>query len=597
MSGTSPEEKTITLTPAQKLNEALQQAAAAVSDLGEEFSVAQDDLAAVQKRLEDGRFNLAVLGQFKRGKSTLLNALLGDDLLPTDILPVTAIPTFIHFGSEVGGAVHFIDRPDPVTYAATGESSLATFLNDYVTEAGNPHNRRQVSRVEISHPAPLLQQGVVLIDTPGVGSTLKHNTELAYQILAQCDAALFLLSPDPPITETELDYLQTIKERLPRTFYLLNKVDFLDDQQQVASLQFLAQQLSPLYDSAPQVMPISARKGLQARLSGDAKGWEESGMQVVEQDLIDLFAREKQQALHLSLERRSQDLFTDLDTQLRISLKVLKMPADELQQLLEQLRQSLAALEREKQAAVDLLAGDLKRVINRLGEEVGHMRGQAKEQILAQVEAQLDAIEDPEEMERQVHDTIAAEMEPFFVPALHAVANVIRREVTELLGINQRRSNTLIEQVRQRAAELLDIPCAAPAAERACVAFEVPVWSSDLFVSDKDPLGQMLSRKLFSKKYRRRRTVKRLRAESQVLLNQNVAQISWALRQSLEKSFREFGAELREQLDMTIAGTRTAMELALKRGESHYQETAKREVCLQKAIRTLDKIRQELADG
>jgi GTPase Era involved in 16S rRNA processing len=131
----------------------------------------------------------------------------------------------------------------------------------------------KVSRVEISHPAPLLQQGVVLIDTPGVGSTLKHNTEVAHQILSQCDAALFLVSPDPPITEMELDYLQQIKQQLPRTFYLLNKVDFLDENEKKVSLRFLADQLSRFYSSAPQVLPISARKGLQARQSGDETGW------------------------------------------------------------------------------------------------------------------------------------------------------------------------------------------------------------------------------------------------------------------------------------------------------------------------------------
>lgn len=582
------------IQPALKLNEILSLAVSSISELGEDFSAAQSDLEVVQKRLGEGQFHLAVLGQFKRGKSTLLNALLGDDLLPTDILPVTAIPTFIHAGPEVGGTVFFSDRRVPETFKVTAERSLAAFLIDYVTEAGNPHNQRQVSRVEISHPAPLLQQGVVLIDTPGIGSTLKHNTEVAHQVLPQCDAALFLVSPDPPITEMELDYLQQIKQRLPRTFYLLNKVDFLDAQEQLVSLRFLAEQLSRFYEASPQVMPISARKGLQARLAGDDSGWRKSGMQLVEQNLIDFFAREKKQVLHQSLARRTEDLLNGIVMQLQLSLTALKLPEEELQQRVAQFRQSLPAIEREQQAAADVLSGDLKRAVARLAEEIEVLRTAVKQQILSQVEAHLESVDDPERMERLVHDTIAAETEQFFAPAMRKLAEIIRCEATELLDINQQRSNKLIEQVRQTAAELFEIPYHAPVAGAVYTPFEVPAWSHDLFISDMDPLGQKFSRKFFSKKYRRRRTVNRLREESRKLLFQNLEQMSWALRQSLDESFRQFGAELRDQLDKTIAATRKAMEIALERSEAHSREISATEIRLQQALQKLEEIRGDL---
>jgi ribosome biogenesis GTPase A len=275
------------------LSDVLTQSIDCLTDLGEDYSSCCDELKNLKQRLAEGRFHLAVLGQFKRGKSTLLNALLGDDLLPTDILPVTAIPTFISFGSELSVRVYFTNQEQPILFTPADGKPLSDFLQDYVTEAGNPHNERQVEKVEISHPSELLQQGVVLIDTPGIGSTLKHNTEVAHQILPQCDAALFLVSPDPPITEMELEYLGQIKLRLPRTFYLLNKVDFLDEKERLDSLQFLTEQLSRFYSSAPQVMPISARMGLRAREAGDKDGWQQSGMQLVEKSLVDFLPARK----------------------------------------------------------------------------------------------------------------------------------------------------------------------------------------------------------------------------------------------------------------------------------------------------------------
>lgn len=593
------EELPVGATPAELndttgLSGLLTRAITCLFELGSDYSVSCDELRTLQSRLVEGRFHLAVLGQFKRGKSTLLNALLGDDLLPTDILPVTAIPTFISAGAEISIQVHFLDRAEPEHIQAADKQGLASVLADYVTEAGNPHNQRQVSRVEIRHPAKLLQQGVVLIDTPGIGSTLRHNTEVAHQVLPQCDAALFLVSPDPPITEMELDYLQQIKKRLPRTFYLLNKVDFLNEKDRVASLQFLANQLEPFCDGSPQVLPLSARSGLKARLEGDTLGWKNSGMQQVEQSLIDFFAREKQQTLHDALTRRTLDLINEAALQLQLSLSALKLPEAELHRRLELFRKSLPAVEREQQASADILAGDLTRVVEKLGEEIADLRERCKQQILPLVESRIESVEDPEQMEQLVHQTIAEETGQFFAPSLRDLTEVIRAEATGLLSLNQERSNKLIEQVRQSAAELFEIPYQAPVAQTSYAPFTVPAWSDDLFTSAMDPLGQRFSRKFFTKKYRRKRTVNRLREASKKLLNQNVEQISWALRQSLDESFRKFGADLSEQLDKTIAATRKAMEVALERSESHSRATSAREIQYKQSLAVLEAISGEL---
>lgn len=583
------------VTDSTQLPELLEETVTCLAGLGEDYATLAEDIRLIQQRLAEGRFHMAVLGQFKRGKSTLLNALLGEDLLPTDILPVTAIPTFIKAGDQVAVQVYFVGHREPVDFSSATGKTLAAFLEEYITESGNPHNQRHVERVEISHPSPLLRQGVVLIDTPGIGSTLKHNTEVAHQILPQCDAALFLVSPDPPITEMELDYLQQISRMLPRTFFLLNKVDFLDADEQRASLRFLSEQLKPVCgDQPPHVVPISARQGLRARLAGEPEGWKASGMLQVEQHLIDFFVREKQQTLQLALTRRTSDLLSAALMQLQISLSALKLPENELQERIEQFRQSLQTIGRERQAAADVLEGDLKRSIGFLGQEIEQVRAQVKERVGARVESLLQSVEDPEEMERLVRQAVVEEIQPFFAPAMRKVGEEVRREATELLALNQQRSNRLIEQVKQTAAELFSIPYNAPAARTAYIAFDVPAWSSDLFISDMDPLGQRLSRRFLSKRYRRKRTVARLREEIRRLLNQNVEQISWALRRSLDESFRHFGDELRDQLEKTINATRKAMEVALERRESHSRETAGREVELTQALNRLGEIHQGL---
>ena len=110
---------------ASPLPELLTRASTCLTGLGDDYALSISELEQLRQRLAEGRFHLAVLGQFKRGKSTLLNALLGDDLLPTDILPVTAIPTYIKAGERPGVEVHFIDAPETTIFDSASEQSLA----------------------------------------------------------------------------------------------------------------------------------------------------------------------------------------------------------------------------------------------------------------------------------------------------------------------------------------------------------------------------------------------------------------------------------------------------------------------------------------
>ena len=253
--------------------------AALVRSCGPEFKPAADRLEALLGRLDEGSFHLAVLGQFKRGKSTLLNALLGEAVLPSSVVPLTAIPTRIRSGPVRHVRVDFSDGKSDEVSAVPDAAALAAVLARYVTEEANPGNRLAVAEVEVLHPSPALAHGVVLIDTPGIGSTYAHNTATTMAFLAECDAALFLVSADPPITAVEVAFLREVQERVPRLFFLLNKVDYLSDDEAVAATGFLRRVLAEQAGLPPHVpvYPVSARRGLAARERGDEAEWRASG--------------------------------------------------------------------------------------------------------------------------------------------------------------------------------------------------------------------------------------------------------------------------------------------------------------------------------
>jgi ribosome biogenesis GTPase A len=152
-------------------------------------------------KLAEDRFTLAVVGQFKRGKSSLMNAIIGRELLPTGVLPLTSAITILKYGPA-----------EKLTIQRDGdifpEQPPVNMLAAYVTEQGNPGNQRKVKAAVLEEPIPFLRRGLEFVDTPGVGSAILANTETTYALLPECDAVVFVTGVDGPLTEAEMDFLR-----------------------------------------------------------------------------------------------------------------------------------------------------------------------------------------------------------------------------------------------------------------------------------------------------------------------------------------------------------------------------------------------------
>jgi GTP-binding protein EngB required for normal cell division len=175
------------------------------------------EATALADRLAEGRCFVACVGQFKRGKSTLVNALIGQPLLPTGIVPVTSAVTVLRYGASLATRVHLLD--------GTSQPIDAAAISDYVTEGRNPRNAKMVAAVEVCVPSPLLTSGLCLVDTPGLGSVFEGNTDVTRAFVPQIDAALVVLGADPPISADESALIEEIGHHLGPLLVVLNKVD------------------------------------------------------------------------------------------------------------------------------------------------------------------------------------------------------------------------------------------------------------------------------------------------------------------------------------------------------------------------------------
>ncbi len=252
-------------------------------------------LRTLRRRFEHERLQLAVLGQFKRGKSTFINALLGAAVLPTGVIPLTAVATFIAWRRAPLVVVRFKGEARSEEFAPQTTEEIRNVLFRFVAEEANPENRLGVERVDLFYPADILTDGTVIIDTPGVGSTLLHNTEAALQVLPECDAAFFVISADPPITEVELEYLRRLKSKTARVFFVLNKAEYLRPDEKRSVVEFLQKVLAEksIVDADGQIFCISARDGLLAKHTGSKQALENSGIAALEDHLVRVLASEK----------------------------------------------------------------------------------------------------------------------------------------------------------------------------------------------------------------------------------------------------------------------------------------------------------------
>ena len=292
-----------------------------ISDSGTRNDSLHEKLLSLERKLASNQLHLAVLGQMKRGKSSFINALMGAEILPTGVLPVTAVITEIKYGLA----------PEAIILYSTGareQVDLGT-LADYITESGNPGNKKQVASVELAYPSPFLESGIILIDTPGIGSTHAHNTRTTEGYLEQVDAGIVVLSVDPPITEVESHFIRNVKEEIPKLFFVLNKVDTVSADEVSHISRFLEEELSRLQIESPEIFCLSARRAMEGRGKPPATA-ASSGIEIFEQRLRTFLLEEKDRVLVRSIALDALHIARTLKFAATIGVRAQSMSLDEL---------------------------------------------------------------------------------------------------------------------------------------------------------------------------------------------------------------------------------------------------------------------------
>ena len=396
------------------------------------------DLRAAQRRLLEDRFNLVVLGEFKRGKSTLVNALLERELLPTGVLPLTSVVTVIAAGERERLLVRFDDGREQE--ATLGE------LAGYVTESANPGNRLGVElvRVEVEHEP--VGEGLDLVDTPGVGSIHTHNTQAAHDFLAQVDAALFVLDAGQPFSLVERELVRVVTQRVPRVILAVNKIDRLDARDRRAALEFIeqaAEQVSGIEPAA--VFAVSAREG--------------EGVAALRRRLRRLASEERTGTLARSLAGIAAAAAAEIAQSARLEARATELPVQALRQRTEMFRARIVELRAAGVEATTLLDRGLERALEQLLDEPleGYARSEEarlRGELLAH--SHLIGPMRPRQLARELGEWIDARIRDEFAEMLRRCESTLTTQLVSLERSYATRVREILEGVQAAASDVLD---------------------------------------------------------------------------------------------------------------------------------------------
>jgi small GTP-binding protein len=312
--------------------ELLGRLAAALEGFGADVQPA--DLQRFKEATEQlaGLFLLVIAGEFNSGKSSFINALLGERVLPEGVTPTTDRINLLRHGPEI------TERP------------LEAYL------------------LERTHPAELLRE-LNVVDTPGTNAVIRRHEELTRDFIPRADLVLFVTSADRPFSESEREFLERIREWGKKILFIVNKIDILaGPAEQAEVIAYVRDNAAALLGDAPQVFPVSARQAAQARSQGAAELWEQSGFDAVEEYLLRTLDQE---------ERIRLKLLNPLNVGLRLSTRY-KEAAFERLKLLSQDLEALQSIDAQLALFHQEMLRDFEPRLSRLELLLNEMEGRGQ---------------------------------------------------------------------------------------------------------------------------------------------------------------------------------------------------------------------------
>lgn len=359
-------------------------------------------LKQLGEKVSSDSFKIQIVGTFKNGKSTFINALLGEDILPTRVLPCTAVVNEIKYGESKSAVLHFRNPLPSKLLECIPEATLNHIkahgmkdvppmdieydkIDQYVTIPldGDPEEISATSpyqAVELFYPSSLLKEGVEIIDSPGLNEA-DERTRCTLDYLEKADAIIYLFDANRACAKDEMETIEDIL--IPKgfndMFFVANRIDNVPISQREDVKRYIEQKVS--HFTTNEVFCISALYGVEGKINNDNTKYNDSGMGPFEERLTEFLTKEKgriklaqparelnnilsKEALYKAIPNQRNQLSTSLNT-LRSRYESAKPQIADLEIQKEQLnRQMLLRIERAKNDVRRAVLGQFRETAN-----------------------------------------------------------------------------------------------------------------------------------------------------------------------------------------------------------------------------------------
>lgn len=268
-----------------------------------------EELERINDRLKNHVFSVGIMGEFRRGKSTVINALLGQKIVPADIVPCSATLNYIRWDSEKNAEIHF--KNGDVKTVPVDE------LSDYVTKITEESSKmaETVDHAVVHYPCSFCQNGVQIVDTPGLNDD-ERMTAISEKVIPTLDAIIMVIVPDSPFSQSEAEFVRNkvMASDLGRIIFVVNKIDVVDEDDRdrlLASIKTKIQtsvleKMEAVYGKESdeyqntknklgeiKLLPVSAKMALKGKTKNDKYALEESGYPEFEAALSKLLTEDR----------------------------------------------------------------------------------------------------------------------------------------------------------------------------------------------------------------------------------------------------------------------------------------------------------------
>ncbi len=198
------------------------------------FTLLKQAVRTATNLLHDKNIDIAIVGQFKAGKSSFFNSFMENNILPTGVVPVTSVITRVQYGKASKAVIYFDD---------TSIDTDVYKIDEFITENKNPNNEKHVVLVDVELPSLKEFKNIRFVDTPGIGSAYLHNTFTTQNWYNKIGIAFVTISAERPLGENELELIREISKHSPEVIILITKVDLFNSQQLDEISEYIDNQL------------------------------------------------------------------------------------------------------------------------------------------------------------------------------------------------------------------------------------------------------------------------------------------------------------------------------------------------------------------